>query len=403
MQKIYRVAIVGGGAAGLMSAVELVYGNNSFSGDCIAIVERNDRVGKKLIATGNGQGNLMNEHFSNENYYGQKDFVNAFCKNALDIRLEECLYNIGIPLCTAKDGKKYPLSKQANSVLDIIRCILQEKGVQIFTESRVLSVKKQNQVFELKTENQCLFAQKVIIATGGKCAKQFGTDGSAYALLENFGHSLTKTYPSLVQLKCDLDKIRGLKGLKETARVSAILGGKEVKSAVGDVLFTEYGVSGNAVFQVSGHLTKEDKGQIKIEFLPDLTIEQVEKMLIDREQCGIFNGENKLVGIINKRIGQAVLKTAKSQSAKDIAKVLKDFRLNVTGNLGFNYAQVTKGGIKTEDFNENTMESKFVKGLYAVGEVLNIDGDCGGYNLTFAFVSGIVASRHLKQQYKEKN
>ena len=401
MQKIYRVAIVGGGAAGLMSAVELVYGKDSFSGKDIVIVERNDRVGKKLITTGNGQGNLMNANFSAENYYGQVDFINAFCKNAVEIDLENYLYDIGLPLYTARDGKKYPLSKQASSVLDIIRLILERKGVEIKTDSRVINVKKSGENFEVRFENGCIYAQNVIIATGGTCAKQFGTDGTAYALLQNFGHSLTKTYPSLVQLKCDLQPIRGLKGLKETARVSAIVNGREVKSAVGDVLFTEYGVSGNAVFQISGHLTSTENGQVKIEFLPDMAIEQVEKILLDREKFDTIKGENRLLGIINKRIGQAVLKTAKSQSAKDVAKALKDFRLNVNGNLGFNYAQVTKGGIETDKFNPYTMESKLVNGLYAVGEVLDIDGDCGGYNLTFAFVSGITASRHIKKQYKE--
>ncbi len=402
MHKTYRVAIVGGGAAGLMSAVEFVYGKDYFSGDDIVIVERNDRVGKKLITTGNGQGNLMNEKFSSENYYGQPEFINEFCKKALEIDLESYLYGIGIPLVTAKDGKKYPLSKQASSVLDIIRFILSEKGVQIITDSKVLNVKKQGDVFELKTENNLLFAENVVIATGGKCAKQFGTDGTSYALLESFGHTLTKTYPSLVQLKCDLSKIRGLKGLKENARITAIINGREIKSAVGDVLFTEYGISGNAVFQISGHLTGEDKGQVKIEFLPDLTISEVEKLLTDREKHVCFSGENKLVGIINKRIGQSIIKSTRSQSAIDVAKALKDFRLNVTGDLGFNYAQVTKGGIKTDKFNPDTMESQLVKGLYAVGEVLDIDGDCGGYNLTFAFVSGIVAAKSIKNNYKEK-
>ena len=400
MKKVYRAAIVGGGSAGLMSAVELLYGFNALNGEDVVVIEKNDRVGKKLIATGNGQGNLTNSNITEQNYYGDNEFIRSFIESVKEIDLEEYFYKLGIPLYTSKDGKKYPLSRQANSFLDIIRIYLQEKRCQVYTNAQVKKITKKGNLFILSIQNGDITAENVIFATGGKTAKQFGTDGTAYALVENFGHFVTPLYPSLVQLKCDLSNIKGLKGLKEIAKVTALSNGKELKTAVGDVLFTEYGVSGNSIFQVSGHLTNAINPVLKIEFLPELTISEVEKMLSDRETNGLF-GENRLLGMVNKRIGQAILKTAKSQSAKDVAKALKEFTLKVTGNLGFNYAQVTKGGIKTENINPKTMESKLVKGLYIVGEALDVDGDCGGYNLTFAFVSGIISAKNIKRSLKK--
>lgn len=401
MQKVYRVAIIGGGAAGLMSAVELLCGDCAFSGKDVVIIERNDRVGKKLITTGNGQGNLTNANIANENYYGDSPFIERFISFTKEIDLEKYLYNLGVPLYTAKDGKKYPLSRQASSFLDIIRLLLQDKGCQIITSAKAENVYKRGDIFTVSTTAGDFSAENLIVATGGKSAKQFGTDGTAYALVQKFGHELTELYPSLVQLKCDLSLIRGLKGLKETAKVTAISNGKEVKSGIGDLLFTEYGVSGNAVFQVSGHLTSAINPMLKVEFLPDLTLSETERILEDREKSNLL-GENRLLGIVNKRVGQAVLKRAKSQSAKDVARALKEFYLTVTGNLGFNYAQVTKGGIKTDKVNPDTMQSKLIKGLYLVGEMLDIDGDCGGYNLTFAFISGILSARNIKKENKER-
>lgn len=403
MEKIYRTAIIGGGAAGLMSAVTLTRGENALVGSDIIIIEKSDRVGKKLVATGNGQGNLTNAKIHAEYYYGDKTFIENFISQQKSGLLKEQLDFLGIPLCEQKDGKIYPLSKQANSVLDVIRSYLSFKGVNENTQNKVTAITKKGQLFSIVTDNGVIKARSVIFATGGAAAKQFGTDGSSYALLESLGHRKTKIYPSLVQLKTDLDKIRGLKGLKETARVTAIVNGKAVKSAVGDLLFTEFGVSGNAVFTVSSAVTDKKDVKLLIEFLPDLSLEMTEEILTKRSRCQFISEQDLLTGVINKRIGQAVLKTAKDKTPKSIAHAIKNFTLLVTGNLGFNYAQVTKGGIVTDDINPKTYQSKLIKDLYVVGETLDVDGDCGGYNLTFAFVSGMVAANSIKSSYKKGN
>ena len=180
MQNIYKVAIVGGGASGLMSAVELLDGDFSLCGKDVVILERNDRVGKKLIATGYGQGNLTNEFLSVSRYRGERRIIDAFLSKEKDIDLSNYLENLGIPLCTLSDGKKYPLSRQASAVLDIIRAFLDSKGCETRVNSRVLSIKRKGEIFALDTGNGVVLAEKVILAFGGAVAKQFGTDGTSY-------------------------------------------------------------------------------------------------------------------------------------------------------------------------------------------------------------------------------
>lgn len=402
MNEIFKVAIVGGGASGLLCATELVRGKTALSAGEVVVLEKCDRVGKKLIATGNGQGNLTNSSLTLDNYYGDKNFIRIFLSETENTNIEEYFYSLGIPLITAKDGKKYPLSKQANSVLDTLRAFLTANGVTIFTDFPVQKITGADGNFIIRSGDKTVRAEKVVLAVGGSAGKQFGTDGSAYSLITAFGHEKTAVYPSLVQIKTETDMIRGLKGLKEQAQITAYDGEKPLKTALGEVLFTEYGLSGNAVFQVSGHLSTAKNPSVKIEFLPDLTQEQTEKIIADRKKNAPFvTGEELLNGILAKRVGQAVIKNSLDKSPKGLANFLKNFRLKVTGNLGFNYAQVTKGGIKTDKINPYTYESKLCRGVHIVGEALDIDGDCGGYNLTFAFISGILSARAIKTGYAQ--
>lgn len=398
MQKNYNTIIVGGGASGLLSAVELVKGNDGFLGEEILILERNDRVGKKLIATGNGQGNLTNEKFSEKYYYGDKAFIEQFVSSAKKIDLKKYLSDLGIFVCAGKDGKVYPLSKQASSVLDSIRAYLIHKNCTILTGKRVNKIAKADGEFEVCVGSDKYYAKNVILATGGSAGKQFGTDGTAYALAESFGHKKTELFPSLVQLKTPTDKIKGLKGIKETARVTAFDKSKPLMSVEGDLLFTDFGVSGSTIFSVSASIAGKKDAYLIIEFLPSLTFTQTENVIAKRQQIPYVEKGDLLCGVLNKKLGQMLVKNAKSYSATDIAYAIKNFKLNVVGSLDFSYAQTTRGGIKTSQIDAQTYQSKLVDNLYIVGEALNVDGDCGGYNLTFAFISGIVSAKHIKSK-----
>lgn len=398
MNNIYEVAIIGGGASGLLSAVELLSGNNALSGEQVIILERNDRVGKKLVATGNGQGNLTNEQISKENYHGNKGFITAFFPllNKIDVR--KYLEGIGIFTFVQEDGKVFPISLQANSVLDNLRYFLDSKNCQVKTNFYVDKVEKKEDYFLIFSNGNCIKAKYVVCAFGGSAGKQYGTDGSSYRILENFGHKLTSLSPSLVQIKAELREFKGLKGIKEKAKVYALDGEQVLSSVEGDLLFTEYGLSGSSIFKLVG-LQDAKNPKVRVELLPWLSLEELENIIKKRKELKIFPNEDVLLGIVNKQLGRIICK--KYFREEDIAYAVKNLEFKVTGNLGFNYAQVTKGGIDTNNVNPFTMQSKLVKNLYLTGELLDVDGDCGGYNLTFAFISGILSAKSIKEKKGE--
>ena len=395
-KNFYEVIIVGGGASGVISAIELSRGKNAISGDKILILEKNDRILKKLAVTGNGQANLTNSSITEENFYGDKNFIKSAVQDILDIDIKKYLYGLGLKTVTDEVGRVYPLSKQASSVVDLFLAHLINNKVTIKTSQNVIDVKKKDGVFAVKTNDTEYQSNNVIFSFGGSAGKQFGTDGSSYALLNSFGHKTTNLYPSLVQIKTEREKIRGLKGLKEYALCTAFDGNVPLKSALGDVMFTDYGVSGSAIFQISGHFAKAKNPILNIEFLPDLDVAEIAEILKNADKNSPIYNENAFLGIINKRIGQNVLKTVQNKNYFTLSSALKNFTLKVTGSLGFDNAQVTKGGIHTKDINVNDYQSKLLNGAYIIGEALDVDGDCGGYNLSFAFSSGVKCARAIK-------
>lgn len=401
MNNFFKVAIVGGGAAGLMLAAELV--RKGVKGGDILVLERNDRVGKKLLATGNGQGNVSNENTGAEFYHGDKSILSSFTEKLKSFDLKEFLYSLGVPLKADFEGRVYPVSKQAGAVLDAFRFFLSKNSVNVVTGAKVLSVEKKDGVFRLVSEKGEFTAENAVLAFGGAAGPQFGTDGSSYSLAQSFGHGVTPLFPSLVQIKTEKDKIKGLKGLKEEVKVTAFDGEKEIKSERGELLFTDYGVSGSAIFKISGYLTNLSDPKIKIEFLPDFSEKETENIINDKLRLDFIEKKEVLSGLINKMIGVAIIKTASGFAAREIAKAVKNFTLKVTGNTGFNNAQVTKGGIRGDKINPETFESRLCEGLYIVGEALDVDGDCGGYNLTFAFYSGYAAANAIAKTMKNKS
>ena len=387
---VYDVAIIGGGASGLTALITLLQnGVNN-----VVLLERLNRVGKKIIATGNGQGNLMNESLSVENFHSnQKDFPNFAISTFGKEEYKSFLRGLGISVIADSEGRVYPLSKQASSVLDFMRAYLDSVGAQIKTDFFVTKIAKKDDLFTVVSEDgQTVKAKYVIYATGGNCQKQFGTDGSGYKVLTALGHTVTKLYPALVQLKTETEKIKSLKGLKADAIITAFNKGTPVATATGEVLFTDYGISGNAVFKISGFVADENDNKVVIQFIPELTEDELKQTIVDRKKNQPYLPTDELLtGLVNKMVGKAIIKYANGTSARDIANSAKNFTLTVKGTTGFNSAQVTKGGIDVKDVSSKTMESSIVKNLYIVGEVLDVDGDCGGYNLQWAFSSAQVA------------
>ncbi len=396
----FKAIIIGGGASGLALSIAL---GEKFGGSNVLLIEKLDRVGKKLLSTGNGRCNLANLDNELVHYHSENNgYFNEIIKK-YSSEVPKFFKEIGVPL-SVEDNKVYPLSKQASSVVDALRFKLESIGVIALTGIRANCVKKSGENFIVLCENgNEFYAQNVIVSVGGKSQKHLGTDGTSYSLLENFNHSLTKLYPSIVQLKVkDLHRIKGLKGLKQKVSAKAMVDGKVLAETEGDLMFTEYGLSGNAIFYLSSYLAGKKNCSIEVDFCPELSSEELFSILKQKQKdCYYLKAEYILSGIINLKISQSLLRNENAGnlqgdiSSLNVSKVLnavKNYKIEISETLGFDGAQVTKGGIKVKDFNPLTLESKFEKGLYATGEVLDIDGDCGGYNLNWAFCSALAVA-----------
>ena len=394
MSNKLNIAVIGGGASGLIAAISAKNENTD-----VTIYEKEKRVGRKILATGNGRCNMTNTTASYNDYHSLDiKFIYPTIERFWVDKTLDFFENIGILWKEEDEGKVYPYSDTASAVLDVLRQRLEKIGVITECEFGVKKIKKQNNQFIIEDKNgKRKRADRVIIATGGMAGAQLGSDGSGYKLLESLGHKITKLYPSLVQIRTQTDTVKKLKGIKVNAKVS--VGDKE---KTGEVLFTDYGISGPPVFWLSSYI--EGEKEITLDIMPEYSYTDISDMITKRvNTLGDIPLEDFFVGMLNKRVSQALLKhigveplsrLASSLSRKEIqaiSNIIKNFKLQIKGTSTWNNAQVTKGGADVSQFNADTMESKLVKGLYCCGEVLDVDGDCGGYNLQWAWSSGYIA------------
>lgn len=395
------VIIIGGGAAGLCTAVYLKQKAPSMS---VRILEALPRVAKKLITTGNGRCNISNKNISLDRYHGENK---EFCRYALEkYNLSVCtnfFASIGIPFIYEGD-KAYPSSLQAGSVVDCLRFAAEELGVIIHTDTKVTNINTFGKDYKVIADKVSFIASNVIIAAGGLAGgEKLGSDGSMLKLLKKAGFKVTDTTPSIVQIKTVNDITKQLKGIKVDANVTLKADKKVLQADFGEVLFTDYGLSGPAVMQVSRAVSRTKDTVISLDLMPDTDFDTL--CLIIEKRVGIMKNralEEFFTGMFNKRLGQVVLKSAgfklsdKAQildksAVRKIAHIIKEMEFSVTGTTGFANAQVTAGGLDTRQFCPQTMESRDYKSLYCVGEILDIDGDCGGFNLQWAWSSAMCA------------
>ncbi len=403
-----EIAIIGGGASGILAAISAAR-----NGAIVTIYERCDRIGRKILATGNGRCNYTNVNAKIENYHGKNpEFINDTINNFWVIDTNSFFNELGMLTKVEENGKAFPYSLQASAVLDVLRYELDRLGVNIVTEFEVERITKENGRFFIKSyKGVKAFADKVILSTGGKASPSLGSNGSGYQLAQSFGHRLSKLYPSLVQIKTETDLIRSLKGIKLDANVLLEVGNKK-SIYFGEVLFTDYGLSGPAIFNVSRLCAEDNDATITLDILPEIENEELYEILKSR-RTEFRNLETFFVGMVNKKVGMVMMKYAKvlpfqrtsdtisDDEIKRLCNALKNFRLKVTGTMSWNNAQVTAGGIITDDINSFTMESKLCDGLYLTGEILDIDGDCGGYNLQWAWSSGYIAGLNASKEKKD--
>jgi len=398
-----KIAVIGGGASGLTAAIAAAK-----NGAEVTIYEKLNRVGKKILATGNGRCNYTNMNLSKECYHSKdlkltEDVMNFFnLKKTLDF-----FEDLGIFPYVDDSGKVFPNSLQASSVLDVLRYELQRLKVKELTDFNVTDLRKTKDKFSV-IGNDTHAADRIILSTGGKASPQLGSDGQGYEIARSFSHEIIEPFPALVQLRLSGKYFKRMAGIKFDGIVKAYAGEKLIREEEGEILFTDYGISGPPILQVSRRvieeLNKKNKPFLTVDMFPFYSKLKLYEILEDRfRKIDYKTIEEGMVGFINKKLIPVVLyeagfddinKLCGRLNKKEIYKIidiLKEWKFEVTGHNSWQQAQSTAGGIKLSGVNPKTLESLKVKGLYFAGEILDVDGDCGGFNLQWAWSSGYTA------------
>ena len=397
-----KIGIIGGGAAGIMAALQI-------KGHEVHIFERNNRIGKKLLATGNGRCNYTNLNMGPEYYHGEeRDFVkpalNYFGKEeTIDFFKSHLMLSTSI-----ENGRTYPVTLKASSVLNLFLRELEKKNIYIHTNYFLRQIEKTKGGFKLQfKDEEPFYVDRVVFATGGMSMPVSGSDGNGYRILKSLGHTLVEPFPGLVQVKLKSEFLRHLAGTKVVGEVRLIKDGKVIGREEGDLLFTKYGISGPPILDLSRKVGENLNSKLYME-IP--FVNNLEKGF-ESFAVNAFNNSDSTLGefiegVCDKkflRVVEALIKIDKNTPLKEIndslrdkiIKVLHTTRFEVEGLNGYGESQVTCGGISTEEVNSETMESKIIKGLYLIGEALDVDGDCGGYNIQWAFSSAALCGKVL--------
>ena len=411
------LSVIGGGASGLAAAIEAARRSKAENADIkITVFERLPKVGKKILATGNGRCNIMNTSVSRNHYHGDSKLLNSIFGQFNVENNMEFFRSMGIYLAEEADGRLYPLSFQASSVLDALRFEAENLGIEIKCDTKIEKIKRNNNGFIL---NENIYSDAVIVAGGGKSASVQGSDGSCFDLLSSLGIKIKPTFPSLTGIVLK-NKNKALKGVRAAGEIYIVENGTVVASSEGELQYTDYGISGIPAMEVSRavseHFALHRKGKIimAVNSLPDFTPEEIFDYIVTRKkQNPNLLCEDLLSGVMPKKLGIAKLSSASisctarlSTLTKNniafLTEIINSEIFEISGTLGFDNSQVTAGGADTKLFNQTTLEAKNINGLFACGEVLDIDAVCGGFNLAWAWSSGRCAGTHSIKYLSEK-
>ena len=397
-----KIAVIGGGAAGMMAAIQA-----ADAGALVDLYERNDRVGKKLLATGNGRCNFSNLDMQKKAYYGSAVALYDNLFSIFGVRETVAFFNRQGMLTKDRNGYLYPLSEQASTVLDILRFSLEQYKVHIYTDSIITAI-RQDKKMQIVSPAFKRTYDAVILASGGMAAPKTGSDGNGYRLAEKLGHHINTVVPALVQLRCHEDFFKMVSGVRIEAKLTLCINGEEKNSVQGELQLTDYGISGIPVFQFSRQaayaLYDKKKVSVIIDFLPNQSAESYEALWKERwERQSGQTLEQFLTGLSNKKINQLIIKLAgcsahdmagniPAEKRKAIERLYRSLTVFIRETNGFEQAQVSAGGIPAEELTEQ-LESKYIPNLFFAGEIIDMDGICGGYNLQWAWTSGAVAGR----------
>ena len=397
--------IIGAGAAGLCAAITAAR-----AGQRVTLLEQNNKIGKKILVSGNGKCNIDNRFIDTKRFHSQDPkFIEDVLKDYDFEVIEKFFTSIGLELIEGKEGKMFPMSLQASSVVELLEYEAKRAGVQIICDCAVTSIAKDTDTFTLETAQGIKNCEKLLLASGSPAAPQLGGSNSGYAFSTKMGHSLIPRHPSLVQLCSEESWVKSCAGVKVAALAKLYANGEYVTEKKGDLLFTNYGISGLAILdlsrEVSTRLATFDYCELSLDLMPQLSKEKLTNLLLKR----VEEGSDKpltlwLQGVINKKLITIILKQSKCKSReegelnrKEINKLvhaIKNLKLSINDTKGFKGAEVATGGIDTREINPQTMESKLVPDLFFAGEILDVDGDRGGFNFHFAWVTGMRVARN---------
>ena len=393
------VIVIGGGAAGIAASIKAAERQRD-----VLLIEKSEKPGRKILASGNGRCNLMNS--GAPRYYGDPYFAGKVMQHCPAETLKHFFYHYGLILSEESDGRIYPVSYQSSTVVSVLRTAMKTAGVHIITRTEAAHASFNGRYFSLTTsDGKQYISDKLIIACGGAAQPKLGGTSDGYRLLKSFGHTIIPPEPALVPLETDRKSISGLSGIRTRCKATLLSGNRVLHEEEGEVLFTDYGISGICIMQCARFVSGK---QTRIE------LNLMHRVFDDREQAAheirrrkaLFAGlspVNLLNGIVTEKLSYAVMKqaglpmrgeTCGDLSDLDILRIVDTsfrYRIEITGTKGIENAQVTSGGAECSEFDAYSMCSKIVQGLYAAGEVLNVDGDCGGFNLMFAFSTGLIA------------
>jgi len=394
-----KIAIIGGGASGIATAI---YSKRICKENSVTVFERSDRVLKKLLATGNGRCNLSNKSISSDNYFSHNpkelgEILNAFSPD----EERQFFESLGILLCE-ENGRIYPYSRRANAVSDALRFECEHLGIKIRTGAFINKIEKNNGGFSVLGE----FFDKVVISCGGFSAPSFGTDGNAFKLLKSLGHTISDTSYALSPIKVS-ENVKQLKGIRAHANVTLFENRKEIKSEYGELQLTDYGLSGIAIMQLSRLCKKGNR--IIVDLIPEYSTDIFTEILKERAKAlSHLKADDFLTGFLHKILAQYILGRCRistnvkagelaSYELEILAKEIKALSFTVESVLGKEQSQATCGGALLSEFDTKTLQSKIVPNLYCTGEALDCVGDCGGYNLHWAWATAYIVGNGINK------
>ena len=392
--------VIGAGAAGLIASITAAR-----AGHTVTLLEQNSKIGKKILVSGNGKCNIDNKYISINRFHSQNhSFIEAVLEDYDFDVVKKFFTSIGLELIEGKEGKMFPMSLQAGSVVELLEYEAKRAGVKILCDCVVTSIDKKAELFTVETSQGVKSGKKLLLSSGSPAAPQLGGSNSGYAFATKMGHTLIPRHPSLVQLCSEEKWVRESAGVKIAGIAQLYANGEYVTEKKGDLLFTNYGISGLAILdlsrEVSTRLANFDYCELNLDLIPELSKEKLTNLLLNRIEAGSLKPLDLwLQGVLNKKLIHIILEQSKCKAKleselnrKEVGKLvyaIKNLKLSINDTKGFKGAEVATGGINTTEVKPQTMESKLVPDLYFAGEILDVDGDRGGFNFHFAWVSGL--------------